>query len=60
MDKIIFKIISILLVMMLFQGCIPSEPPPTPTQTYIPTQMPDELREKIVEADTNGMILSSN
>jgi len=47
MDKIIFKIISILLVMMLFQGCIPSESPPTPTWTYIPTPMTDELRNKI-------------
>ena len=36
----ILKTIIILLVMMLFQGCIPSEPPPTPTWTYIPTLMP--------------------
>ena len=49
MAKRILKTILILLVMMIFQGCISSEPPPTPTWTYIPTLMPDELREKIVD-----------
>ena len=47
MTKTLVKITSIILVLLLIYGCAPSNTPPIPTSTYLPTPLPEDLRIQI-------------
>ena len=49
MARILFKITLLSLVLLLIYGCTPGDTPPIPTSTYLPTPMPEDLRNQIGE-----------